>query len=137
MSNDTIIESKLSDLLVFTDELEQVINLSFEEYSKDFRNVRASERSLLLMVEYATDIIAHILVLRGLTPPSSYRDAFVRAGKESILTTELSEGLAELASLRNRLIHEYTKDYDQRRAYESLRPAPEYFRAFSRAITAL
>ena len=134
--NREVVESKLTDLLRFLEEFEKVIGSSFETFTADFRNVRTAERDLELIVEYATDVLTHLLVARDLPPPDSYRDAFLRAAREGLLPADLAERLAVLVSLRNRLMHEYTSAYDPRRAYDGFQSAPPLLRAFTETIFA-
>ncbi len=132
--NTPLLESKLSELLRFTAELEAVTRHSFEEYIGDFRNTRTAERDVELLIELGTDILAHILLSRGVPPPKSYRDAFSRGAEEKIISRELSESLAAIASLRNRLLHDYDGTFDQKTAYETFRSSPKHFRLFAETI---
>lgn len=97
---------------------------SLEEYLSDLRphaaksapEVRENryeiERLLELVVQVAVDIVTHELAEREITP-ESYRAAFVRAGEEGFLPSELAERLADAAGLRNVLVHMYdTIDYE-------------------------
>lgn len=130
----TLLEGKLAEVLRFIDELEQVTASPFEHYSKDFRNARTAERDLELLVELGADIATHLILEQGGTPPRSYRDAFLRAGKAGILSMTIAEHLAVLASLRNRIVHEYDEEFDPRKAYTGFVRTAKPFRVFAEAI---
>lgn len=132
--NTPLVESKLTEIIRFTGELEGATAASFEEYATDSRNTRTAERTIELLVEFATDVIGHILLSHNMPPPASYRDAFVRAGEDHIVSSDLAISLASIASIRNRLLHAYDTAFDPRKAYETFRSAPPLFRAFAREV---
>ena len=132
--NAPLVESKLVELLRFVSELEIATKLPFDEYTADPRNTRTAERTIELLVEFATDVIGHLLLARGMQPPKSYRDAFVRAGDEHILPADLAASLAAIASIRNRLLHTYDTAFDPHKAYDTFRAAPQLFRSFAQIV---
>ena len=137
MMNDTqraIVESKLTQILGFLGELEQVVHLPFEEYIQDFRNLRTTERTLELLVEISSDIVGHLLTEKGLPPANSYRNVFINASKADILSASLVDRIIPLVALRNRIIHEYDEQFDPKRAYDGFRLAPPVFRELAEHI---
>lgn len=130
-----LLESKLTQLVRFREELESVTALAYDP--NDFKGMRTAERDIELLIEFSADTVNHLLLDRGLPPSESYRDAFVKAMKAGIISPELAGRLIPLASLRNRLVHEYDEEFDPHKAYEAFRAAPEVFREFTEKIFAL
>lgn len=88
------------------------------------------ERLLELLVQVATDIVAHLLAEGGATP-SSYRGVFEEGGRRELLPTELADRLADAAGLRNVLVHMY-EDIDYGIVAASIGRALEDFNEFLR-----
>lgn len=85
------------------------------------------ERLLQLVVEVSTDLLAHELASRGVTP-SSYRDTVRRGVEAGLLPAELGARLEEAAGLRNVLVHLY-EELDYSILAGSITPALEDFGA--------
>ncbi len=69
------------------------------------------ERILELLIETSSDLIFHELSAKNITP-DSYREAFITAGNNNIISKELAHNLALASGMRNILVHEYeTIDY--------------------------
>lgn len=135
--NRPLIETKLAAIGRFRSELERVLTGSYKAYIEDIRNVRMAERNIEMLVELAADTIVYLFTVRNLPPPDSYRETFLAANREGILPSELARKLADLASLRNRLIHEYDEKFDPLKAYEGFRAAPAALREFAEKIFAI
>ena len=86
------------------------------------------ERLLELLVQVATDIVAHLVAEKGMTP-ASYRETFVIAGREGLLPEELAGRLTEAAGMRNVLVHLY-EDIDYEIVAASVERALSDFRRF-------
>ena len=84
----------LSDLLPYRD-------ITFEIFMDKHYEI---ERILELIIMTASDIIFHLLSVKGEPAPVSYRTAFLIAGERGIINKELSESLALSAGLRNILV---------------------------------
>lgn len=114
----------LSDLLAYKD-------VSFETFMDRHYEI---ERILELLIITASDIIFHMLSVRGEPAPVSYRTAFLRAGEIGIISEELSKGLALGAGLRNILAHEY-EEIDYNILYKSIPTAVKDLAAFMEEIS--
>lgn len=65
--------------------------------------------AMLVSIQASIDIANHIIAERKLTRPSTYRESFEILTNENIISAEIGDRLADLASFRNVLIHIYWK----------------------------
>lgn len=85
-------------------------------------NRYAIERLLELVVGTMIDLAFHTVRMRGLRPPSSYREGFATLAKAGVLDAGLAERLQNAAGFRNLLVHEYG-DLDEGRVLAAIAPA--------------
>lgn len=111
-----VIARKLQLMARYAGDLKPYEQSTFKEFWTDHYKV---ERLIELIVMTASDIVLHLLVMKGESPPGSYRAAFLRAGELGLLSTSLSKSLASGAGLRNLLTHEY-EEIDHRILHGSL-----------------
>ena len=82
-----LVEAKLNQLLRILDETESWLAVPLAEFSRDTKLIRACQRNLQLLVEYASDING-ILILEGNQKvPGSYRESFTIGGTNSFTNT--------------------------------------------------
>lgn len=62
---------------------------------------------LFLLAQDAVDLAAHLVAARGLDVPGSQRETFDALAAAGLLGRDTAEGMAGLASLRNRIAHAY------------------------------
>lgn len=62
---------------------------------------------LILALQNAVDLAFHLVADRGAGVPGSQREAFEVLARDGLLDAELARRLADAASLRNRLAHQY------------------------------
>ena len=104
-----VAQRKLGQMATYLKDLQRHEGISFELFMERHYEI---ERILELLVVTASDIVLHLISLRGEAAPASYRAAFLRAGENEIISAELSKRLALSAGLRNILVHEYEEiDY--------------------------
>jgi uncharacterized protein YutE (UPF0331/DUF86 family) len=104
-----VIARKLSKMSQYLQDLAPYRNLAYQEFMTDHYKL---ERLIELLLMTASDIVFHLLSMKGEAPPGSYRAAFLRAGEMGILSEKLSRNLSLGAGLRNILVHEYEEiDY--------------------------
>ena len=108
-----IIESKLSLLVNYYNEISSLKNISYHEYQQNKIVKRGIERLLQLMVEVASDINNLLILHVGEKVPESYYDSFIALSKIKVLNSNLAKELAKTAGLRNRLVHEYGEYKDE------------------------
>lgn len=120
-----VLARKLAKLRVFLSDLRPYEGVSVPAVEEDHYRV---ERLLQLLVEVATDILAHELARLGVVP-ASYRDAARKAAEEGLLPEELGVSLERAAGLRNVLVHLY-EDLDMEILAASVEPALKDFGEF-------
>jgi uncharacterized protein YutE (UPF0331/DUF86 family) len=62
---------------------------------------------LFLVAQDAVDLAAHLVAARGLAVPATQREVFEALAAAGLLSQESARGMAQMASLRNRIAHSY------------------------------
>ncbi len=109
MMDKTFIETKLSYIQTYYQELEAVLCYSDEEIKADILKLRALERIIQLIVDEITDINSHIIRYTPLQVPEDFQSAFLILAENNILPDEFARRIASVVGLRNRLVHRYEK----------------------------
>jgi len=91
-----VIARKLSRMSRYLQDLAPYRGTAYEDFLADHYKV---ERLLELLLMAASDIVFHLLSMRNEPAPSSYRSAFLSAGKMRILSEKLSRNLSLSAGL--------------------------------------
>lgn len=128
-----IVRRKLSVIVENLEALENMKDISIDEYMGDVYKRKAAERLLQELIEAAIDINTHVIVQSGNKVPEDYYESFIMAGEYGIVDVKLSEELAPSAGLRNRLVHEYDI-LDHRVVLSSIRMAAKLFPAYIQEI---
>lgn len=119
-----LLEAKLNQLLYVLSETESWISLSSENFGRNKMLVRACQRNLQLLVEYASDINGLLVLELGSKAPGSYRESFSEVFKMAF-ASDFSEddkaSLLESVEWRNELIHEYEPKGDDKTFYGKLK----------------
>jgi len=132
-----LLEAKLNQLLRILRETESWLAIPLADFSKDTKLIRACQRNLQLLVEYASDING-ILILEGKQKvPGSYRESFtVVFGMD--IASELSradrEALLASVEWRNELIHEYEPEGSHEAFYAILKQSLVAYRNYAQAM---
>jgi len=103
------IETKLSHIQTYYQELEGVLGYSDQEIKSDILRLRALERIIQLIVDEITDINNHIIRYAQLRVPEDFQSAFLILAENKILPEEFARRIAPVVGLRNRLVHRYEK----------------------------
>ena len=74
-----LVEAKLNQLLRILTETEHWLAVPLAEFSQDTKLIRACQRNLQLLVEYASDINGILILDDNLKVPGSYRESFAMA----------------------------------------------------------
>lgn len=117
-----VLARKLTKLREFLADLRPYAGASLTEVEKDHYVI---ERLLQLLVEVATDMLAHELASRGVVP-ASYRETIRKGVEEGFLDPELGTRLEKATGLRNVLVHLYD-ELDLEIVAESIQPALDDF----------
>jgi uncharacterized protein YutE (UPF0331/DUF86 family) len=105
-----LIEAKLNQLVRILGETENWLDVPLAEFSRDTKLIRACQRNLQLLVEYASDINGILILDGNQRVPGSYRESFTAIfGMDAMYALSRADRDALLASVdwRNELIHEY------------------------------
>ena len=76
-------------------------------------------------MQVAVDLVANLVVEQG-SSPVSYREVFREAGRVGVIPTDLATRLADVAGLRNVLVHMY-EDIDYQIVANSIGKALQDF----------
>jgi uncharacterized protein YutE (UPF0331/DUF86 family) len=104
-----IVETKLSYIQTYYQELEGILGYSNQEIKSDILKLRALERIIQLIVDEVTDINNHIIRYAQLRVPEDFQSAFLILAENNILPEEFAQRIAPVVGLRNRLVHRYEK----------------------------
>ncbi len=107
MINKEKIESLLSRLDSFIKSLEDLQNLSVEEYLKEERNIYSGRYLLQISIETCINIANHIVSRMKFGLPNEYADAFRLLKENGVISNELLEKLILMTRFRNRVVHLY------------------------------
>ena len=103
------IETKLSYIQAYYQELEGVLGYSDHEIKSDILKLRALERIIQLVVDEIIDINNHIIRYVQLRVPEDFQSTFLILAENKILPEEFARRIAPVVGLRNRLVHRYEK----------------------------
>lgn len=121
-----VVVRKLSRLSFYLKDLLPYRDVTFEQFMADHYKV---ERLLELLLGTDSDVVFHLLSMRGEAPPGSYRAAFLRCGETGFVRDALARNLALGAGLRNILVHEY-EEIDYQILYQSIGQMVDDFTSF-------
>jgi uncharacterized protein YutE (UPF0331/DUF86 family) len=130
MSPDTL-RRQLGQLRRYLDDLRPYAAMNDKERKA---NRYAIERLLELVVSGMIDVAFHVVRMRGLTPPGSYREGFELLAANALLPEELAKRLEKAAGFRNLLVHEYG-DLDEQKVFAAISPALKDGEAFFHLMT--
>jgi uncharacterized protein YutE (UPF0331/DUF86 family) len=132
-----LLEAKLNQLLHILTETEGWLAVSAEAFSQEIKLVRACQRNLQLLVEYASDINGILILELGRKAPGSYRESFAAVfGMDFASILSEADRAALLASVdwRNDLIHEYEPEESNEAFYGKLKEFIAAYRTYARLI---
>jgi len=96
-----LILRKISELEEYITQLEELKDVTVEEYSKDWKIQRAVERTLQIAIELCVDIANHIISDEGWRVPVSYSDTFKVLKENKVIDDELFSIMERMARFRN------------------------------------
>lgn len=109
MIDKKFVETKLSHIQAYCEELENVLAFADREIKRDFLKLRALERILQLIVDEIIDINSHIIRHANLRLPDDFQGSFMILAENKILLQTFALRIAPVVGLRNRLVHRYEK----------------------------
>lgn len=132
-----LLDVKLNQLVHVLRETEGWLAVQADEFGRDIKLVRACQRNLQLLVEYASDVNGILALEFGKKVPGSYRESFATVFAMDPLTRVSAEDrVALFASVdwRNDLIHEYEPAASNDVFYTKLQEFLIAYRNYARAI---
>ncbi|MHB2019662.1 MAG: HepT-like ribonuclease domain-containing protein [Candidatus Xenobia bacterium] len=105
--NKALVERKLSRLVQYLRELEPVVQENVQTFVDTPTVHYTGERLLELIVECAAAINTEVAQVVANIPPSDYYSSFYSMGRTKWVDQDACNALAELARVRNRLVHQY------------------------------
>ena len=100
--------------------LEEVTEVSLEEYLRDIKLQSIVERNLQICIEVIIDLSNVIISKKGFRVPSTYKETVEILKENKILEKEFAKKLASLVGLRNIIVHMYA-DIKSEIIHENLR----------------
>lgn len=101
------IDDKIEEIEKLLEELESILPIDIEEYSKDFKSKAAGERYFEKIIEAIVDVTFMIIKDKKLKTPEEDKQAFDILNEEKIISKELADRLKEAKGMRNIIAHEY------------------------------
>lgn len=132
-----LVEAKLNQLVRILGETENWLDVPLTEFSRDTKLIRACQRNLQLLVEYASDINGILILDSNQKVPGTYRESFtVVFGMDAASALSRADRDALLASVdwRNELIHEYEPEGNDEVFYATLKESLVAYRHYAQAI---
>jgi uncharacterized protein YutE (UPF0331/DUF86 family) len=132
-----LLEAKLSQLLHILRETAEWLGVPGETFCRETKLVRACQRNLQLLVEYASDINGILILEFGKKAPGSYRESFSSVFDmdfaSTLSATDRDELLASV-DWRNDLIHEYEPEQSSETFYRVLKEFLVAYRNYAQLI---
>jgi uncharacterized protein YutE (UPF0331/DUF86 family) len=133
-----LLETKLNQLLRILRETESWLAIPLTDFSRDTKLIRACQRNLQLLVEYASDINGILILDENQKVPGSYRQSFTLVfdmTMASVLSRADREALLASVDWRNELIHEYEPEGSNEVFYATLKESLVAYRHYAQAIS--
>ena len=133
MINRDTIESKLSDIQRYFDELQPILACAVVEILDDPLKLHTVERLFQLIVDTALDINTHIIVESSFGIPDDYQNTFVVLGEHAILPMSFVNQIAPSVGLHNMIVHRYGH-VDLKRMVEDIQHEISDYREYAKHI---
>lgn len=85
------------------------LNINEKNLKEDMIRYWGIERGIQISVEYVIDICNIIISSLELEKPDTYKETIIALGKEDIIPERFAKRMANMASFRNILVHDYMK----------------------------
>lgn len=107
MTNNFIIESKISSIQKYLKILKGYQSLSQKELENDVTLKGAVERYLYLLTQSVLDMAEAIIAFKDFRRPQTYSESFDILQEEKLISPNLTEKLVRMAKFRNIIAHDY------------------------------
>ena len=105
MTDRDLVAKKLARIVTCLHELRTMA--SVDRLRDDVREKRFVEHTLQIAIQSALDVASHIASDQRLGEPETNRALFQLLARAHVISTDLSQRLAEMAGFRNVLVHGY------------------------------
>ena len=113
--------------------LEEIKNLSPDQFVESYRDIQAAKYSLLEIMEACVNIANYIISVKGFRRAEEYSEMFKVLKEEGVIAKELATKLEDMARFRNLLVHRYG-EVDNRRVLEIITHNLKDIEEFEREI---
>ena len=127
------VRKRAQEILSFTKELEELADISLDEFLKNSERRYAVMHLMQLSIESCLSLGNHIIARERLGIPQNYQDTFSLLEKGNIISTEFAEEMKKMARFRNKLVHIYW-EIDYKQLYEILTNRLTDFKEFVKAV---
>ena len=113
MTNQSVIENKISAIRKYLNILERYKKYSRQEIEQDVDIRGAVERYLYLATQATIDLAEAVISYRRYRKPTTMTDAFYILNEEGVIPNELTEKMVGMVGFRNVVAHDYDRiNYD-------------------------
>lgn len=107
MTNNFIIESKISSIQKYLQILKEFQDYSQEQLVGDIYLKGSAERYLYLLTQSVLDLAEAIIAFKDFRRPQTYSESFDILQEEKLISSDLTEKLVKMAKFRNVIAHDY------------------------------
>ncbi len=107
MSNQEVLENKISFIKQQLNFLEEFRAMSYEEFKNNSTKRAAVERYLYLVVQASIDLAEAMVAYKKLRKPTTMREGIEILGEANILPQNFVEKFIKMVGFRNILAHDY------------------------------
>ena len=136
MVDKQLIQKLLSKLNFYVSELKKKKTVPLEVFLCNYDIQAVVERRMQESIETCIDIGNHIISDEKFRPAQTYREIFFVLKENKIISPNICNKLADLASFRNILVHDYT-ELDYKIVYTKLKNSISIFEQFIKNILKL
>jgi len=113
MTNQSVIENKISAIRKYLNILERYKKYSRQEIEQDVDIRGAVERYLYLATQATIDLAEAVIAYHRYRKPTTMTDAFYILNEEGVIPNELTEKMVGMVGFRNVVAHDYDRiNYD-------------------------
>lgn len=128
-----LITRKFLSLKKYLSALDQVLAHPLSDLEEQIGLQLQAERIFEIIAQAMVDICTHIIVNLSDRVPESYSECMKSLGKGGVISNELAVKLAEMAKMRNLIVHRY-EVIDYRLLYEALKEIRKDVESFRQTI---
>lgn len=128
-----VIATRLQKLDDYVRRLQQLQQITLDEYIDDETMQAVVERWMQLSIQACMDVASYLIAELGLRSPDDPENVFATLGQESIISPDLARRMTGMVRFRNILVHDYL-EIDSEIVYRGLTTELDDFQRFAREI---